>query len=50
MSMSLKQRGRPVRSLPPRIDATAEEVSQVLLRRPAPTKPLTAHYYRCQRC
>ena len=34
MPRSKKQRGRPPQPLPPRIDATAEEVARVLLNRP----------------
>ena len=35
MPRKKKQLGRPARGLPPRIDATGEEIAQVFIRSPA---------------
>ena len=50
MPRAKKQRGRPPRPLPPRIDATAEEVARVLLSRPAPVGEVEERTYRCSAC
>jgi hypothetical protein len=48
-----KPRGRPGQPLPPRIDATAEEIAEVVLRA-KPTKPFYAPpdrpEYHCEAC
>ena len=43
--------GRPARGLPPRIDATAEEIAQVFMRTPPPGPSLDlSKVYRCTDC
>ena len=36
MPRKRKERGRPARKYPPKIDATAEEIAQVFMRTPPP--------------
>ncbi len=50
MPRTKKPRGRPTRLLPPRIDATAEEVARVLLNRPVPIGEVKEQVYRCAVC
>ena len=52
MPRTKKPRGRPTRPLPPRIDATAEEVAQVFLQaRPPPSPDIgVERTYRCKKC
>ena len=48
-----KQRGRPARPLPPRIDATAEEIAEKVLRvKPKRrfTDPPAEIEYKCREC
>ena len=48
MAETKRPRGRPVRPLPPRIDADAETVARAVLRMPkSPPAPRT---YRCVAC
>lgn len=51
MPRSKKPRGRPGRPLPPRIDATAEEVARFVLNRPPPGPEVDpSQTYVCLRC
>lgn len=51
MPRKKKERGRPVRGYPPRIDATPEQLAEVLLRAGRPTKPVDdSRVYRCVDC
>ena len=51
MPRKRKERGRPARPLPPRIDATAEEIAQVFLRTPPPGPEIDeSRVYRCLDC
>ena len=51
MARKRKERGRPVRPYPPRIDATAEESAQVFLRTPPPGPEIDEdRVYRCEDC
>lgn len=51
MPRKRKQLGRPARKLPPRIDATAEEIAQVFMRTPAPGPEIDeSRVYRCADC
>ena len=51
MSRSRKPRGRPPRPLPPRIDATAEEVARVFLQaRPPGPEMDPDQTYHCRNC
>ena len=51
MPRKKKEMGRPARGLPPRIDATAEEIAQKFLRAAPPGPPLdTTRVYRCADC
>ena len=51
MPRKKKERGRPARPLPPKIDATAEEIAQVFLRTPAPGPEIDeTRVYRCADC
>ena len=51
MARPKKERGRPARGLPPRIDATAEEIAQVFMRAkpPGPAVDLEK-VYQCVDC
>lgn len=40
MPRQKKERGRPVRGYPPRIDATPDQIAAVVLRAGLPTKPI----------
>ena len=51
MPRKKKQWGRPARGLPPRIDATGEEIAQVLMRTRPPGPPVDLEkVYRCVSC
>ena len=51
MPRKKKERGRPARPLPPKIDATPEEIAQVFLRTPAPGPKIEeTRVYRCADC
>ena len=51
MPRKKKERGRPVRGYPPRIDATPDQLAEVLLRVRRPTKPIDdSKVYRCVVC
>ena len=51
MPKKRKEPGRPARGLPPRIDATAEEIAQVFLRTPPPGPVIDgARTYCCGEC
>ena len=50
MPRQKKERGRPHRPLPPRIDATPEEVVRVVLSSGRPTGPVKDRDYRCGVC
>ena len=44
-------RGRPsTRELPPRIDASPEEIARVVLNAGRPKGPVKAHKYYCRDC
>ena len=46
-----KDRGRPARPYPPRIDATAEEIAQVFMRTPPPGQVIDEERtYHCEEC
>ena len=50
-----KERGRPGRKYPPRVDATAEELAQAIFRMPVDheweyEKPKVGPIYRCVDC
>ena len=46
-----KQRGRPARGLPPRIDAAPEEIAQVFMRSMTPGPAVDySKVYRCGEC
>ena len=51
MPRTKKQRGRPARPLPPRIDTTPEELARVVLAAGRPTKAVDdSNVYRCMAC
>ena len=51
MPRKKKEIGRPARPLPPRIDATAEEIAQVFMRTPPPGPSIDeSRVYRCADC
>ncbi len=51
MPRKKKERGRPVRGYPPRIDATPDQLAEVLLRVGRPTEPIDdSKVYRCVVC
>lgn len=51
MARPKKERGRPVRGYPPRIDATAEEIAQVFMRAKPPGPVVDVEkVYRCVAC
>ena len=51
MPRGKKERGRPARGYPPRIDATADELAEVLLRAGRPKKDIDgSRVYRCVEC
>ena len=51
MTRKRKERGRPARAYPPRIDATAEEIAQAFLRTPPPGPEINEdQIYRCEDC
>ena len=51
MPRKRKELGRPARPLPPRVDATAEEIAQVFTRTPAPRSEVDeTRVYRCLDC
>ena len=51
MPRTKKQRGRPARPLPPRIDATPEELARAVLSVGRPTKAVDdSKVYRCTAC
>ena len=50
MPQKKKERGRPNRPLPPRIDATPEEIARVVLNAGRPKGPVKAHDYFCRDC
>ena len=51
MPRKRKELGRPARPLPPRVDATAEEIAQVFMRTPAPESEVDeTRVYRCLDC
>ena len=51
MPRKRKVRGRPARRLPPRIDATAEEIARVFMRTRPPGPAIDEHReYRCVDC
>ena len=51
MSRKKEERGRPVRGYPPRIDATPDQLAEVLLRVGRPTEPIDdSKVYRCVVC
>ena len=45
-----KPMGRPARTLPPRIDATPEEVAHVVLNAGRPKGPVQGQDYYCADC
>ena len=45
-----KERGRPVRGYPPRIDATPDQIAEVVLSAGRPTKPIKGKVYTCAQC
>ena len=47
---SEKDKGRPSRKYPPRIDAEPEEIVRVVLRGGRPTGPVKDRDYRCTTC
>ena len=51
MPRKKKERGRPVRGYLPRIDATPDQLAEVLLRVGRPTEPIDdSKVYRCVVC
>jgi hypothetical protein len=51
MPRKRKERGRPARPLPPKIDATPEEIAQVFLRTTAPGPEIDeTRVYCCADC
>ena len=51
MPRTKKQRGRPARPLPPRIDATPEELARAVLSAGRPTTAVDdSKVYRCRSC
>ena len=51
MPRKKKERDRPVRGYPPRIDATPDQLAEVLLRVGRPTEPIDdSKVYRCVVC
>lgn len=51
MPRQKKERGRPVRGYPPRIDATPDQIAAVVLRAGLPTKPIDGtKVYSCKDC
>jgi hypothetical protein len=51
MPRKRKELGRPARPLPPRVDATAEEIAQVFMRNSAPGSEVDeTRVYRCSDC
>jgi DNA-directed RNA polymerase subunit RPC12/RpoP len=51
MPRQKKPMGRPARPLPPRIDATAEEIARVFMRTPPPGPEIDEdRVYRCEDC
>lgn len=45
-----RQRGRPARPLPPRVDSTPEELAQRILNAGRPSNPFGAQQYHCEHC
>jgi len=50
MPRAKKERGRPAKPLPPRIDASAEEIAHVVLNAGRPKGPIDARDYHCVEC
>ena len=50
MPRKKKEKGRPPRSLPPRIDATPEEIAYVVLNAGRPKESVKDRDYRCGGC
>ena len=51
MARPKKERGRPARGYPPRIDATAEEIARVFMRTKPPGPEVDLEkVYRCVEC
>lgn len=51
MPRAKKERGRPARGYPPRIDATPDQLAEVLLRAGRPKQDVDdSRVYRCAEC
>ena len=50
MAKVKRARGRPARPLPPRIDATPEQVARTLLQMPPPKETMESRTYSCASC